>query len=42
VATGLHLTGLGPAQQVAGLAQDILTNTEVMSIIIIIIIYYIP
>jgi hypothetical protein len=31
VATGLHLTGLGPAQQVTGLAQDILTNAEVVS-----------
>jgi hypothetical protein len=31
VATDLHLTGLRPAQQVIGLAQDILTNAEVVS-----------
>ena len=31
VATGLHLTRLGPAQQATGLAFDILTNTVVVS-----------
>jgi len=31
VATGLHLTRLGPTQQVKVLAVDILTDTEVMS-----------
>jgi len=31
VATGLHLTGLGPAQQVTGLALDTLTDNEVVS-----------
>jgi len=31
VATGLHLTGLEPAQQVTGLSMDILSDTEVVS-----------
>jgi len=31
VVTGLHLTGLGPAQQATGLAQGILSDTVVVS-----------